>query len=236
MDKVSIIIPFYNCAYVDQAIQSALNQTYENIEIILVNDGSTIHNEKVKPFLNKIRYIEKGNGGTASALNAGIEAATGNYFSWLSSDDLYEPEKIEKQLNFMKQHHASVSYLSYILIDEKNRSISGPVGIAFPNRELFYRHLKSGCPINGCTVMLKMKIFQEVGLFDESLPFTQDYDLWLRVVQKYDFYYLDQPLVSYRVHDEMGTKRNAVAIRKEIKLVKTRHRRAINQLIINEVK
>ncbi|WP_347550642.1 glycosyltransferase [Pseudalkalibacillus hwajinpoensis] len=235
MEKVSIIIPFYNCAYVDQAIKSAMSQTYKNIEVIVVNDGSTIHQEKIVPFLSEIRYIEKENGGTASALNAGIQAATGEYFSWLSSDDLYEPEKIEKQLNFMNQYQASVSYSSYILIDEKSKIKSDAIEVFFQNRNLFYRTLKRGCPINGCTVMLKMNIFNEVGLFDESLPYTQDYDLWLRVVQLYDFHYLNEPLVRYRVHDEMGTKKNALAIRKEIGLVKNRYRNAMIQLILREV-
>ncbi|WP_394172684.1 glycosyltransferase [Guptibacillus hwajinpoensis] len=236
MDKVSIIIPFYNCAYIDQSIRSALNQTYKNVEVIVVNDGSTIHQEKVLPFLQQITYITKENGGTASALNSGIKVATGDYFSWLSSDDIYEPDKIEKQINFMKTHCLSASYASYILINEKSVPVSGPIGMEYPDRLLFYRKLKNGCPINGCTVMLKMAVFNEVGLFDESLQFTQDYDLWLRVLQKHYFKYLACPIVRYRVHQNMGTKKNAVAIKKEIQLVKKKHRKAMKELIVKEAK
>ncbi|WP_394514565.1 glycosyltransferase family A protein [Priestia aryabhattai] len=95
MTKVSIIIPFYNCSYIDQAIQSALNQTYQDIEIIVVNDGSSKFNEKITPYLDRILYIEKENGGTASALNLGIKNATGEYFAWLSSDDIFLPIKYQ---------------------------------------------------------------------------------------------------------------------------------------------
>ncbi|WP_270181677.1 glycosyltransferase [Alkalihalobacillus sp. CinArs1] len=236
MEKVSIIIPFYNCAYVDQAIQSALNQTYENIEIIVVNDGSTKHEEKVKKYLRSITYIKKENGGTASALNAGIKAATGAYFCWLSSDDCYEADKVRKQVEFMKRTNASVSYSSYVLMNQSSAVVTGPIGVYFPTNLLFYRKIKVNCPINGCTVMLKMSLFEELGVFDESLPFTHDYDLWLRIVQKYDFKYLDQPLVRYRVHDEMGTKKHAAAIRKEIQTVRKRHLRNMNRKIVDEIK
>lgn len=103
MEKVSIIIPFYNCQYVEKAIESALNQTYQNIEVIVVDDGSTKYIERITPYLDSIHYIQKKNGGTASALNTGIRYATGEYFAWLSSDDLFKPDKISKQLKFMKR-------------------------------------------------------------------------------------------------------------------------------------
>lgn len=80
MSKVSIIVPFYNCPYINQALDSLVNQTYSNIEIIVVNDGSTQFSEGIIPYLDKIKYIQKENGGTTSALNTGIKHATGDYF------------------------------------------------------------------------------------------------------------------------------------------------------------
>ncbi|MGO4274414.1 glycosyltransferase family 2 protein, partial [Paenibacillus sp. TAF58] len=77
--KVSIIIPFYNCPYIDQAIASAIGQTYANVEIIVVDDGSTIHADKIGPFKDRVYYLGKANGGTASALNHGIRYASGEY-------------------------------------------------------------------------------------------------------------------------------------------------------------
>lgn len=231
MEKVSIIIPFYNCVYIDQAIQSALAQSYENIEVIVVNDGSTKYEEKIKPFLSRIKYYWKSNGGTASALNAGIKAASGEYFCWLSSDDTYEPNKVAKQIEFMKSQHAEVSYSAYVMINEQSRPISGILGTEISNPVTFYRTLKKVCVINGCTVMMKMNVFQEVGLFNETYPFAHDYELWLRVVQKYDFHYLREPLVKYRVHNEMGTKKYAKLISKEVHEIQSKYSEALDQLI-----
>lgn len=99
--KVTIVIPAYNAAnYLAEAVESAINQTYENIEIIVVNDGSNDNGataDVAKKYRNSIRYIEKGNGGSSSALNCGILNMTGEWFSWLSHDDLYCPDKVEKR-------------------------------------------------------------------------------------------------------------------------------------------
>ncbi|GJM76095.1 hypothetical protein HMSSN036_83110 [Paenibacillus macerans] len=86
---VSVIIPFYNCPYVEQAVQSALNQTYRPLEVIVVDDGSTSHAERLAPYRPHIHYLGKANGGTASALNHGIRHASGEYIAWLSSDDVF---------------------------------------------------------------------------------------------------------------------------------------------------
>src|SRR5574344_1270331 len=103
--KVSIVIPVYNGSnYLKQAIDSAINQTYKNIEIIVVNDGSNDDEATEKIALSygdKIKYYKKVNGGVASALNLALKNMTGKYFSWLSHDDLYYANKIEKQINFI---------------------------------------------------------------------------------------------------------------------------------------
>jgi glycosyltransferase involved in cell wall biosynthesis len=234
LDKVSIIIPFYNCPYIDQAIESALAQTYGNKEIIVVNDGSTKHEDKLRPYLNKLVYIKKGNGGTATALNLGIERATGSYFTWLSSDDLFDRDKVTKQYAFMKRVNADISFTSYFHIDTENRITHGPVGNLCPSKKHLYKRLMNGCPINGCTVMMNMKLFEDVGVFDRSLPFTHDYDLWLRILQKYDFAYLDEPIVLHRVHDQMGTKQFKERIDREIAYIHKKYRPILESLIARE--
>lgn len=236
MEKVSIIIPFYNCPFIDQAIQSALNQTYQNVEVIVVNDGSTSHTSRISPFLSKIKYIEKGHAGTASALNAGIAHATGEYFAWLSSDDVFLPGKIQKQLAHMKINRTKVSHTAYKLIDGKGQNIGSPIQFHFANKQSFYKTLLKQCPVNGSTVMTHMDVFQKVGLFDESLRFTQDYDMWLRLAKIYDFTYLKWPLIQYRVHTGMGSFKYASGLRKETMKVMDRHRKDIKQLIIRERK
>jgi len=230
-EKVSIVIPFYNCSYVDRAIMSALKQTYRNIEIIVVDDGSTMHVEKLRPFMEKILYIRKENGGTATALNEGIKHASGAYFVWLSSDDQLDSSKVEVQLNFMKQKKISCSFTNFNWINKDNTPIKLSVSPKFPNKVSFYKYFKRGCPINGSTVMIKIDLFSDVGLFNESMIYTHDYDLWNRIVLKYDIFFLDQPLTNYRMHDGMGSKRYSSAIKKEVEMIQKRYSHNLDQLI-----
>ncbi|WLD94949.1 glycosyltransferase [Alkalihalobacillus sp. AL-G] len=229
--KVSIVIPFFNCPYIDRAIQSALDQSYRNCEVIVVDDGSTDQSERIKPFMSKINYIRKDNGGTATALNAGIRYATGEYFSWLSSDDLYHPEKIARQLQFMMDKNAVICYGNYHLINERDRVTNESIGLGYKTKWHFMRAMRSGCVINGCTVMAQISAIKSAGMFDESLPYTHDYDLWLRMLFSYDFFYFEEPLVYYRVHGNMGSQRHKEIIPFEIRTVKRRHRDQLSRLI-----
>lgn len=229
--KVSIIIPFYNCSYVDQAIDSALNQTYPNIEVIVVNDGSTIFKDKITPYLGRIRYFEKENGGTASALNAGIKNATGDYFAWLSSDDMFYKEKIAKQLNMMDERKGYFSYTNYSLINEHSQITLREAGVYFPFKIDFLQNLLTGNNINGSTVMMKMELFSSLGLFNENLKFTQDYDFWLRAIQHYEFYYVNEPLLKYRVHNNMGSKKYSQKINTEIRMLNQKYEQDLIKLV-----
>lgn len=214
--KVSLVIPFYNCVYIGQAIDSALQQSYPHTEVIVVNDGSTEHADQLKPFIERIVYLEKSNGGTGSALNMGIRHASGQYFTWLSSDDLYDRDKVGKQVQFMLDQNATVSYTSYRQMDAAGKVISPPAGIHYSDPLEFKKRMHRGCFINGCTVMLRMDVFRKVGLFNEALKYTQDYEMWLRILQLYEFKYTDEPLVLYRVHKEMGTLNYQPDIMKEL--------------------
>ncbi|MCM3774138.1 glycosyltransferase family 2 protein [Priestia aryabhattai] len=236
MSKVSIIVPFYNCPYINQALDSLIKQTYKDIEIIVVNDGSKHYSEKVIPYLDKIKYIEKENGGTASALNMGIQNATGDYFCWLSSDDIYSLERIEIQLSFMKEKNALFSHTNYYSINTKGRITSSPLGIHPPNRLEIIKRISRGNFINGCSVMINKIIFNHIDIFDETLSYTHDYDLWIRIIQKFDVYYVLQPLLFYRVHRQMGTKKYASIIRKETNLVVNRHKDMMERLLLEELR
>ncbi|MCR2804448.1 glycosyltransferase [Paenibacillus soyae] len=224
------MIPTYNCPYIASSIESALAQSYPRTEVIVVNDGSTKHIERIKPYLDRIRYIEKTNGGTGSALNEGIRQARGDYFSWLSSDDLYSPDKIAKQIRFMLSADAAASYTAFEFIDEQGH-ITGRHGTRFASKQQFYEAMRGGNVINGCTVMLKRDIFDTIGLFDENLRCTQDYDLWCRIIPIHDFYYLDEPLVQYRMHDNMSTKKLTGTLAAERDLVRQRYQEMFARLI-----
>ncbi|KWW22532.1 MULTISPECIES: glycosyltransferase [Peribacillus] len=236
MSKVSIIVPFYNCPYIEKALESLINQTYKNIEIIVVDDGSTLYSEKIEPFLDKILFIKKENGGTASALNTGIEHATGDYICWLSSDDIFYPEKTEIQLRLMERENAQFSYTSYYCIDENGEIITPVIGINPPTRLEFIKAMIKGNIINGCSVMIQKKVFEQIGVFDEALLYTHDYDLWLRIMQNYKFHFVPKPLLQYRIHTQMGTKKYAGSIKRENRFVVNRHHAKMKQLLVTELR
>lgn len=212
--KVSIIIPVYNGSdYVREAIDSALNQSYKNIEVIVINDGSNddYKTEGIcKSYGNRIRYFKKENGGVASALNMGIEKMKGEYFSWLSHDDVYYPNKLEIQVEELRklEDRKALLFSSLEIIDENGKHlINQEYGDLYP-RELLdvplfaFFHLA----LNGCTLLIHKSHFTRVGVFNTKLPTTQDYDLWFRMFRESNVHYVDKILVKSRSHVNQGSK------------------------------
>lgn len=234
MPTVTIVIPFYNCQYIQQALESAVQQTYHAVEIIVVDDGSTSHANLIAPYTNRVYYMGKSNGGTASALNHGILHATGEYIVWLSSDDKLIPQKVERQLGFMLSHGLDISYTGFALINEHSHVIKPYEGVPMANTADLCRQLIYSNPINGCTVMVKKDWLLRVGMFNEHLPFTHDYDLWIRLLMNgAAFGFLPDLLTLYRVHSQMGTLRHNVAIAKEYAMVKNNYRGILEHLAQN---
>jgi len=216
---VTIVIPAYNGSnYLREAIDSALAQTYRKIEIIVVNDGSTDDGkteEIARSYGEKIRYFQKENGGVATALNLGINMMEGEYFSWLSHDDVYLPEKIECQVMHLQQISRDVIlYGDYNFIDENSKHLSRKrITATHPSEfilSLLYSH-----PVHGCTTLIPRRAFLEVGLFDEALRTTQDYDLWFRMSKRYEFIHMPLPLINFRVHSDQGTHASRTLFLKE---------------------
>lgn len=208
--KVSIIIPVFNGSnYVREAIDSALAQTYRNCEVIVVNDGSTDRGETdkiAKSYGNKIRYVYKENGGVASALNAGIREMTGEYFSWLSHDDLYHPEKIEKQINHLRHtgNKQLITHCAEEFIDERSKKL-GPLRIEDKHLKNKYLAILS-TSIGGCSLLVPKVCFESAGLFNENLKTVQDNEMWLRIAQEgFQFEYIPEILVQSRLHSEQGS-------------------------------
>lgn len=232
LPKVSIIIPFYNDPYVDQAINSAINQTYENLEVIVVDDGSTVHQDRVGPFAGRVHYLGKSNGGTASALNHGLRMSTGDYVAWLSSDDLFHPHKIARQVDFMTQHRSSISFTAFDQIDETGQVVKQGEAARYPSMREFIRAFQICCPINGCTVMFRRDMIKRAGFFDEKLRYTQDYDYWIRVLLSgATIHFLDEPLTLYRWHNQMGTMLYQPHILAEVRQVQNRYRKRLGRLV-----
>ena len=210
--KVSIIIPVYNGSnYVEYAIESALNQTYKNIEIIVVNDGSNDGDKTrkiVKSFGKKVKYFEKENGGVSTALNYGIKKMSGEYFSWLSHDDLYLPNKVESQIDYLINNKLTnkkiVLFSDYGVIDSNSKFLSNRIlDHTIMESKPEYSLLRAA--INGLTLLIPKNAFDEIGLFKEELKAIQDYELWYRMMKKYKFIHMDEVLVQTRVHPNQTT-------------------------------
>ena len=195
--KVSVIIPAYNKAdYTVKAVESVLNQSYPNIECIVVDDGSTDDTIKKicpkgyieNPQLTIIKNIE--NKGVSYSRNRGIKEATGEYIAFLDCDDEHMGENIALSIDEMKRQKVTMIYGTAILINQKGHSI----GIYRPKRYnlLFKNHI-----IN--SVMIKRNIFNEIGLFDENLFICADWDMWLRIEEHFKIGYIDFPLTCYRI-------------------------------------
>lgn len=229
---VSVIIPFYNCPYIDQAVASVLNQTYPNIEVLVVDDGSTIHQNKLDPFRTRIHYFGKANGGTGSALNFGLRCASGKYIAWLSSDDLMYPHKIARQVAFMEQHQALVSCTDFHLINSYNEITMSALAVKFPSLRKLIEALFTFCPINGSTVMMHRSLPSRIGYFNEALACTQDYEYWLRVhLARVDFYFINEVLTLYRWHDSMGSVQKKTLVDQEFNQVRDQYSSQMHALL-----
>ncbi len=218
--KVSIVIPAYNASnYLAEAIDSALAQTYPNVEIIVVNDGSKDNGATERIALSygdKIRYFSKENGGSSSALNMGIANMSGEWFSWLSHDDLYLPEKLEKQVAYMNalavDDVAALSrhifFGSWEFIDASGKTINQyPKADAMAEklRELPHNGYLIAQPteyvFHGCSCLIHRDVFAEIGCFDEKLRLLNDVDLWYRLYSaNYKIHFIPEVLVKGRIH------------------------------------
>lgn len=214
---VSIVIPAYNGEkYLKETIENALSQSYDNLEILVIDDGSTDNTPKIaKSFGKKIKYLRKVNGGVATALNFGIENMRGDYFSWLSHDDLYHKDKIMKQIEELSKHHGKTKLItcSYTRVDEFGNFIDDEntqrykVEIAkYTDKELstpLFALLVGGC-IFGCGLLIHKSHFERVGVFDSSL-LTNDYDLWFRMMRNNELIFMRETLAYKRIHKDQDT-------------------------------
>lgn len=197
-ELVSIIMPSYNTAqYISETIQSVLEQTYVNWELIIVDDCSADDTDNVvKQYLadSRIRYLKnEKNSGAAVSRNRALREAKGKWIAFLDSDDLWEKTKLEEQIAFMENNDYHFSYTNYIEIDEKSepigRSITGP-------KKITKRGMYNYCWVGCLTVMYDA---EEVGLIQiEDIKKNNDYAMWLKVCKKADCYLLEKNLAKYR--------------------------------------
>lgn len=208
---VSIIIPVYNGSnYMREAIDSALAQTYKNIEVLVINDGSQDNGatrEIALSYGNRIHYIEKENGGVSTALNLGIANMKGEYFSWLSHDDVYYPNKVEAEVDAINScdietpivysgwdalimpQRKCIPFKGSVMWDNLPRSIL-ETGVFVPMFGL----------VSGCSLLIPRSLLLEFGGFDERYRCIQDYKLWFDMFRGKRLVYVANRLIQSRYH------------------------------------
>jgi glycosyltransferase involved in cell wall biosynthesis len=207
---ISVIIPVFNGEkWIEQTINSVLSQTFKSYELIIINDGSTDNTEKViLDFNDKLIYRIKENGGQASARNLGIKLASGEYISFIDSDDLWVPEKLDIQYSQLLQSGLKWSYTNAIAFredisniifrfSESNKHYSGEI----------FDKLFLNCFIPSPTLLINKSVFDRIGLFNEDLLLKnrEDWNMWIRISQFYPIHYISEPLAYYRLHSNSVT-------------------------------
>ncbi len=217
----SILVPTYNQAkYLPETLDSIINQTYDNWEAVVVNDGSTDETAEVlKKYEEKdsrIRTIHKDNGGVSSALNEGLRNARGEWVCWLSSDDLFEPDKLDIHLQAMEEYpDIRFFHTNYSVLYEDTGCIS-PAGLDLstfiPPLELQVLKFFEINYFNGISIAIHRDIFEQVGHFNEEYKAGQDFDMWLRISALYRSHFINKQTCTTRIRPAQGTDFSAGTI------------------------
>lgn len=232
--KVTIIIPVYNGSnFLAEAIDAALSQTYPNCEILVINDGSTDNGASERIALSygdKINYYLKENGGVSSALNFAFGKMTGEWFSWLSHDDLYYPQKIEKQIEFINElleENPDINLKKITVrsatesIDKDGKVIKIPSYRDVPKKEQTIDTILnnvSNYRLSGCSFLLPSACVEDIGVFEEKIRTVSDVEYWYRLLfAGYQFYCLsDEILVKNRSHGKQVGKTKVELFNREL--------------------
>lgn len=223
MPKFSVIIPAYNCEkFIAETIESVFNQTYLDFEIIVIDDGST---DRTKSLINqylsdKIIYIFQENQGVSIARNRGIDIAKGEYIAFLDCDDLWLPEKLEKQLELLeKKPQIALVFSDCYIIDSAGSILRRSFDKGNPPRGEVFNELFMENFIPLPTVVIRKKVFERIGGFDARFSIAADYHLLLRVAESFKIDFIDTPLAKYRIHQSNISQNVDIAMYEDLKIV-----------------
>ena len=218
---VSVIIPTYNSGhFVSAAIQSALAQTYQPLEVIVVDDGSTDDTkERISAWEGSIHYVRQPNRGPAAARNRGITLARGDLIAFLDADDVWLPQKLQKQVELLRHRpeagmvHSALYYWNEGTDNREVRNDSHSEKHGHCYQSFFDR-----CGVTPSTIIVRREVLARIGGFDESIrrPSTEDYDLCFRIARYYELAYIDEPLILYRLHAANGSKNTATLLESQL--------------------
>ncbi|MFC1632006.1 glycosyltransferase family 2 protein [Candidatus Omnitrophota bacterium] len=238
MPKISVIIPTYNRKkYLPDALDSVLKQTYQDFEIIIVDDGSldntkAVIEASINRYPKKIRYHYQQNRGAAAARNVGIQKAVGKYISFLDSDDLWIKDKLQKSIAFLENYKFDWVCTASFIVGEKETNgkyetrhiqsayldASGKRITLLKNGLFFF----SSVPLYLPSVLAKNICFKKIGFFDEKFKIGEDFDMFFRMEEgKLIGGYLDEPLLVYRLNGHNITQSKDISgLRENIRLAK----------------
>jgi len=213
MPEVSIVIPTYNCEkYLHQTLDSVINQTFSDHEIIVVDDGSTDRTRQiVKEYSHPITLIEQSNSGVCIARNRGFEISRGNYICFMDHDDYWYPDKLQSQLEvFGENPEIGIVHSKFINWEvdssgvfpspEEYNQLDIPDGTDVEYSGWVYHLYLLDSWMLTSTAMIRREVLLKCGVFDTSLPFSEDWDLWLRVTREYPIIRTTRPTTLYRQH------------------------------------
>ncbi len=204
MTIVSVIIPAYNAArYLAQAVDSVLAQTHQELDLIVIDDGSTDETQQVlSRYASSLRYFYQPNQGVAVARNRGIAECHGDYVAFLDADDTWRPQKLQRQLDALLHGRGpEVCYCARELVDEQLQTLT-VTQTARRASALEDLLLMGGNFVGGpSAVMVRRDLLQRVGGFDRDMSQCADWDMWIRLAMLSEFIYVDEPLTTYRQHD-----------------------------------
>jgi len=209
MPLVSVVVPCYNHEkYVKETIESIINQTYKNIELIVIDDGSKDNSVNIIDNLQKeynFTFIHRANKGLSSTLNEAISLSKGKYITVCASDDMYLYNKITTQVEFMENNpNLGMCFGKVIVFDD----FSNEKFLDIPNTKggwIFNDLIVNNFFIPAISVLIKKEVLNKVGLFDESL-WVEDWDMWLRISNKYEVGFINEYFAYYRQHDSNSSK------------------------------
>ncbi len=213
--KIDVVIPIYNAEnFLEETISSVASQTYPVNQIILINDGSTdsSHNiiERLSNRYTNIKTYEQKNSGPSAARNKGILNSSAELIALLDADDVWEKNKLELQIScFLKNRNLGVAYCAYNVIDEQSNPYRNETPLQPKLQGSIYDKLIFGNQISGCdsAVLIRKECLNQCGLFDESLPYGEDWDLWLRIASQFEFDFIPQSLVKIRRYPNSHSSR-----------------------------
>ena len=204
-DLVSVVIPVYNAeAFLEETLLSVINQTYPNIEIVAVDDGSKDGSIAIlEKYKEHVRIIKQPNSGAATARNKGVQEARGEWIAFVDADDIWDLNKIEKQMKLSNDYQWS--YTDTVFVGGVN---DGHRDSDFTKKYLgdVFENIVCSNFVSTSTVLINRDVFMEAGGFDTSIYSVEDWDLWIRVAAKYPLGYINEPLVKYRIHSSSTSR------------------------------